>query len=247
LKIMPFYIILRDSSLLNEILGYSKTISLKIKKNLFISNQISKEFYNSLDESKPIVILKTSRSIERARIDYENEIYDLGSLTLVAYEPLKDTSGNRAIYRLISRAPCFKASTLTYLFPYIDYDKYINSRIVSPSMLIKKIIMYGGRVISASRLRLIYPKSGKMFIDDLTQSLMKRVEKLYEMTQKLSECERNRRIKYLKEVKNEIKILRELIKVYDVELAINLKTVTSKLINIAKTVNQLIEEAMEEE
>jgi len=246
LKIMPFYIILHDDSILNRIVEESKTMPLKLKKNLFISNRINKEFYENLGENEPLIVLKTSRNVEKAKIDYENGIYNLGSLILVAYEPLKDISGNRTIYRLINRAPCFKASSLIYLFPYINYDEYIGSRIISPNILIKKIIMYGGKVISASRLKLIYPRSGKVFIEDLKRSLMKRTEKISMMLQDLNKDDKNKMIRHLREIKTEIKTLRELIKVYDVELAINLKTVKSKLINITKIVNQMMNEAMED-
>lgn len=243
---MPFYIILRDDEILSKIIDEQKTIPLKLKKNLFISNKINKDFCENLGENESLIILKTSRNVERAKIDCENGIYSLGSLTLVAYEPLKDISGNRTIYRLINRAPCFKASSLIYLFPYINYDKYIGSRIVSPNILIKKIIMYGGKVISASRLKLIYPRCGRIFIEDLTRSLMKRTEKINMMLQDLNKYDKSKRIKHLREIKTEIKTLRELIKVYNIELSIDLKTIRSKLINITKIVNQMINETMED-
>lgn len=238
---MPFYIILYDENMLNEIIGDSKTTPLKIKKHLFISNGISRMFYENLGENERLMILKNSRSLEKAEIDYEDGIFNLGSLTLVAYEPLKDISANRAIYRLIKRAPCFKASSLIYLFPYIDYDNYVKSRIVSPNILIKKIMMYGGKVISASRLKLVYPRSGKRLIEDLRISLIKRVDKLNEMLYNVKEPRGDLKMKYLIEIKTEIKTLREIVKVYSNEMNIDLKVVTSKLINTAKIVNQLID------
>jgi len=240
---MPFYIILNDEERINEIIGNSKTVPLKLKKHLFIVNKINGDFQDKLDERDRILILKTSRSVERAEIDYNRGVFNLGSLILLAYDPLEHANANRVIYRLIGRSPCFKVSSLIYLFPYINYDKYIESRVVSPGTIIKRIIAYGGRAISASRLKLIHPSSGKPLIEDLERNLMKKLENISEAVQKHKMQKKTVKVKTLLEMKSEIKMIRALTRVYCEELNINLKTVNSKIINIAKTINQLIAEA----
>jgi hypothetical protein len=244
---MPFYIVLSNEEKINDIVGKSKTVPLKLKKHLFIANRIDENFQEKINGEDRILILKTSRNVERAEIDYESNVFNLGSLILLAYEPLEDANANRVIYRLIERSPCFKASSLIYLFPYINYDKYIERRIVSPSMIIRKIITYGGRAISASRLKLIYPSDGKPLIEDLERNLMKRLEKIGDAIQKHKMQEKTVKMKTLLEMRSEIKIIRNLAKVYHEELKINLKTIESKIINIAKTVNQMIEETRDGE
>jgi hypothetical protein len=59
--------------------------------------------------------------------------------------------------------------------------------------------------------------------------------------------EKTVKMKTLLEMRSEIKIIRNLAKVYHEELKINLKTIESKIINIAKTVNQMIEETRDGE
>lgn len=242
---MPFYIITSDHKILGKLIRGTGQPPLKLKKGLFLTNKINEDIFCTTEDTS-VKVLKTSRNIEKVEIDYEKEIFNLGSLILLAYEPLSDVSANRAIYRLISKTPCFKASSLIYLFPSINYSKYMNRGIVSPSMIIKKIIIFGGKVISASRLTLVYPRDCRIILEELKQSLNGRMMKMNKKLQQLKNTNNTRKIKTLSEIRSEIKTLRGLITVYEKELNMDLVSMKSKLINNAKIAKELMDEIKHE-
>jgi len=210
---------------------------LRIHKGLWMSRS------NSLDlDLKPVIdgcldsitVLKTARELQRPFINFEEGICNLGSLILVAYDLPCNARVRKAVSRLLRRSPCFKLSPSIYLFPHAKYEEYDGTPIVSPSNLVKRIIIYGGRVTCASRLILMYECSAKRIIEEFLNSLDKRVESVYNYCLTLENDEKFRDFKLLSEFKIEVKTLKALLKFYKSEMGLSLNGVYSKIYKASK-------------
>ncbi|MEM1569802.1 MAG: hypothetical protein QXL27_06405 [Candidatus Bathyarchaeia archaeon] len=234
---MPFYIVwgkplrLRDVSYLLE-RGF-----MKLHKGLWISrsNSIESDLKPILDYYfESITILKTSRKLHKPLISFEENIYNLGSLILIAYDLPYSTRVRKAISRLLRRSPCFKLAPSIYLFPHARYEVYEGTSIVSPSGLIKRIILYGGRVTCASRLILLSDYSAKHIVEKNLNSLGERVENVYDYCLTLESGEKLIDPKLLSELKIEVATLKTLLKFYESEVSLSLKEMYSKVYKASK-------------
>lgn len=229
---MPFYIVWGKPLRLSDVAYLLERGFMKIHKGLWISRS------NNLESDlKPIInyyvesitILKTSRELQKPLINFEEDIYNLGSLILVAYDLPRSTCVRKAVSRLLRRSPCFKLSPSIYLFPHTKYEFYEKTPIVPPSSLIKKIIVYGGRITCASRLILVSDYSAKRIIEETLKSLDERATNLYNYCLMLENDEKLRESKLLSELKFEVKTLKTLLKFYRNEIGFRLDEVDSKV------------------
>jgi hypothetical protein len=234
---MPLYIVWGKPLRPKDITYLFERGYLRIHKGLWMSRS------NSLDlDLKPVIdscsdsvtVLKTARELQKPFINFEQDIYNLGSLILVAYDLPRNTRVRKAVSRLLRRSPCFKLSPSIYLFPHTKYEEYNGTPIVSPSNLIRRIIIYGGRVTCASRLILIYDYSAKRIIEGFLNSLDKRVEDIYNYCLTLENNEKLRDLKLLSGLKIEVKTLKALLKFYKSEMGLSLNGVYSKIYKASK-------------
>lgn len=240
---MPFYIVWgkplrpRDSTYLSA-KGY-----VKIHKGLWMgrSNSLNADLKPIIDYySDSTTILKTSRELQKPSISFEENTYILGSLILVAYDLPRSIRIRKAVSRVLKRSPCFKLSPSIYLFPHLKYEKYEGTLLASPSNLIRGIIVYGGRVICASRLILVCDYSAKRIIEEFLNSLDERVEHVYNHCLVLENDVTSENPKLLSELKMEVKTLKTLLKFYKSEMGLGLNGVYTKVYKASKILSSLL-------
>ncbi len=239
---MPFYIVWGKPLRARDITYLFSKGYVKIHKGLWMSrsDNLNVDLKPIIDRySDSITILKTSRSLQKAFISFEENVYNLGSLILIAYDLPRSTRIRKAVSRILKRSPCFKLSPSIYLFPHIKYAKYKGTPLVSPSDLIRRIIVYGGRITCASRLILVCDCSAKRIIREFLNSLDKRVESVYKNCLMLENDESLKEAKLSSELKIEIKTLKTLLKLYESEMGLKLNDIYSKIYKASKILSSL--------
>lgn len=171
---MPFYIIFKKPIRQSDSKLLSSKNFVKLHKGLWVSQTFN---YNIHVRSKvnwnSTIILKTSRKLQKVLVNPVKNVYDLGSLILIAYDLPPNPRVRKAVSRLIRRSPCFKLAPSIYLYPQCNYRKYEGTLLISPNILIKSVIVLGGRVICASRLQLLSPMIAEMLIEEFKDKLKK--------------------------------------------------------------------------
>lgn len=190
--------------------------------------------------SDSITILKTTRELQKPSISFEEKTYHLGSLILIAYDLPRSMRIRKAVSRVLKRSPCFKLSPSIYLFPHLKYERYERTPLASPSNLIRKIIVYGGRVTCASRLILVCDYSAKRIIEEFLNSLDERVENVYNHCLMLEKGVSLKDPKLLSGLKMEVKTLKTLLKFYKNEMGLGLNGAYTKVYKASKILSSLL-------
>ncbi|MBS7612526.1 hypothetical protein KEJ27_10090 [Candidatus Bathyarchaeota archaeon] len=239
---MPFYIVWGKPLRSRDVTYLFSKGYVKAHKGLWMSrsNSLKVDLEPIIGYySDSITILKTSRELQKPFISFEGNIYNLGSLILIAYDLPRSACIRKAVSRVLRRSPCFKLSPSIYLFPHLKYEKYEGTLLESPSNLIRRIIVYGGRVTCASRLILVYDYSAKRIIEEFLNSLDERVKNIYNHCLTLENDVALKDPKLLSELKMEVKTLKTLLKFYKSEIGLGLNDIYTKVYKASKILSSI--------
>ncbi|MFQ6076967.1 MAG: hypothetical protein ACE5Z5_12715 [Candidatus Bathyarchaeia archaeon] len=225
---MPSYIVLREvlrthrSDLVKRLLelGY-----VRIHRGLWVAPGRGPAYETGLLGEPQVLVLRTSRALRRPHIDEERGVYDLGSLILIAYRLPEDARIRKAVSRLIRRAPCFKLAPSVYMFPQVNYNRYRGEKsvLLTPDVLMKKIIVFGGEVHYIPKVTLASSSSAKSLIEELREGLARRGQKMLQSCLRVNLGGEPKPAKRISELKTDIKALRELLNFYEREMGLSPK------------------------
>ena len=117
-------------------------------------------------ECEPLVFKRT-RELLWSQIDFDKEIYDLGSVAIIAYKLLKGETGKRnAVLRALRRSPRIKIGQSLYLIPYLKASKLesYKGKVMLQDELFDFLKNEGVNAHRLTHMKIIYPSSHKSLL-----------------------------------------------------------------------------------
>jgi len=146
----------------------------------------------SHSETENIIVLKRSRNIDKHIIDEKKWIFELGSLTVVAFKLNKPSMKTRkVIQRALQRAPCFKLCSSVYAFPQLRRlrtigHNYGRDEITTPRGFVDTLNELGSRLIRLSRIVVVDPSMSRFLVERMKAIRRAQCRKLIQACKNLS-------------------------------------------------------------
>jgi hypothetical protein len=154
-----------------------------------------KKALESTNEYRPLV-LKRTRDLINTQIDFEKEIYELGSVAIIAYKLQKEQSKKRAaVVRALIKTPRIKIGQSLYLIPYLRASKLeaYKGKVMLQDELFDFLKEKGIDAHRLTYLKIIYPTSHKvllkMMIDHERLTCQKLTSALKQLITKINKVE----------------------------------------------------------
>jgi len=116
--------------------------------------------------SRPLVFKRT-RELLRPQINFDREIYDLGSVAIIAYRLPKEQIGKRAaVVRTLRKTPRIRIGQSLYLIPYLKASKLesYKGNVMLQDQLFAFLKKEGVDAHRLTYLKIIYPNSHKALV-----------------------------------------------------------------------------------
>jgi len=146
-------------------------------------------------EHRPL-IFKRSRELVSAHVNFERELYDLGSMAIIAYRLPKGQMGKRAaVIRALIRTPRIRIGQSLYLIPYLRASKLesYKGKVMLQDELFEFLKREGVDAHRLTYLRVVYPSSHKvlvkMMIDHEVLTCQKLTSALKELMKRINNAE----------------------------------------------------------
>jgi len=134
------------------------------------------------------LLFKRTRELIRGRVNEQKGLYEVGSLTLIAYRADSSRSDLRSrIYRMAHGSVSLRISKSMYLFPQLKSSRYatLRGRVITPDEFYQRLVSSGVEVHRLTSLRLVYPQSHLGVLDRFAQTKIRDCQTLIDSAHSL--------------------------------------------------------------